>query len=481
MDIAINESSFDVNFEPSALRETARTLERGAKVAAACSGGADSVFLLLSLLDVFAESRRNICALHFNHKARPCADADQKFVEDLCARHGVELFCGSPAIPPKKHTEAEFRQMRLAFFKSACAAHGIALIAQGHHSCDAAESLLMRISRGGGIDALCAPAPVSSVGTLRFARPLLDISKSEIKQMLAAASQPWREDETNLENTHFRNKIRNLVLPQFEAAAPNIYAGARRTQKLLSEDTQALRAEFDAEFDSLNPRGIAATAVLSEKIILTRAYLRRALMKLLQTNSRLGEIRANAADAFLDEIRAAFTSAPRRRAKTSVGDSSAVFDPTSMTLSLQPETPPEPFELRIGIGTHPLPDGGTLLVKKITLSDDKKSQILAGDNDDSRTVYLDVSCFGDIKRDTLTVRTRRDGDAYTPLGGTSPKKLKELFSAKKLPLSQRKSAIVVCNCRGEILWTPSVAPADKYKITNSRVAIELTLRPKDVL
>ena len=122
-----------------------------------------------------------------------------------------------------------------------------------------------------------------------------------------------------------------------------------------------------------------------------------------------------------------------------------------------------------------------MLVKKITLSDDKKSQILAGDNDDSRTVYLDVSCFGDIKRDTLTVRTRRDGDAYTPLGGTSPKKLKELFSAKKLPLSQRKSAIVVCNCRGEILWTPSVAPADKYKITNSRVAIELTLRPKDVL
>ena len=101
--------------------------------------------------------------------------------------------------------------------------------------------------------------------------------------------------------------------------------------------------------------------------------------------------------------------------------------------------------------------------------------ILNGENDDSTRAILDVSCFGDIKKDTLTLRTRREGDAYAPLGRSTPKKLKDILNAKKVPILKRKSILVVCNKNGEILWVPPAAPADKYKITNSSVAIELTL------
>ena len=74
------------------------------------------------------------------------------------------------------------------------------------------------------------------------------------------------------------------------------------------------------------------------------------------------------------------------------------------------------------------------------------------------------------------VRSRRDGDAYAPMGLKTPKRLKELLSSKKVPFLKRKSAIVVCNAKGEILWVPPVAPADKFKIVDSSRALELTLK-----
>ena len=100
---------------------------------------------------------------------------------------------------------------------------------------------------------------------------------------------------------------------------------------------------------------------------------------------------------------------------------------------------------------------------------------MAGQNDDSVRAYLDISCFGDIKKDALTIRSRRNGDAYAPIGRKTPKKIKELLNAKKVPISKRSSVFVVCNKKGEILWVPPAACADKYRLTNSSVALELTL------
>ena len=71
-------------------------------------------------------------------------------------------------------------------------------------------------------------------------------------------------------------------------------------------------------------------------------------------------------------------------------------------------------------------------------------------------------------------RRERAGDRYPPLGSRSPKKLKDIFNAKKIPVWKRKWAFVVCNLRGDILWSPGLPPSELFKAAGSRSVIELT-------
>ena len=474
MDVVINNITFDVEFNNIALNEIESFMAEGACVGIACSGGADSVFALLSMLDVFKAYRNSIKVLHYNHKARETSDGDMNFVKNLCDSLNVQAFFGSPETPPEKYSEEEFRRLRLSFFAEVCKRENIAVVVQGHHSSDSAETVLMRLSRGSGLDGMCAPAPISEAYGIRFARPLLELSKRDIVAVLQSAGVSWCEDETNAQNSYFRNRIRNLALPAVEEIAPNFCSGVRRTQMLLTEDLNALNSAFEDIFIPLN-LSFTTIVKLSSEIVGCRSYLRRAVMRLLARNGLLENIRSHAVDKFLDDVTDAFLTDTNSPVKTPVSNKMLVYSHRAMELGLYDATDIEQYSLEVGLGTHVLPDGKVVRIRKITLGADKRLAILNGDNDDSVRAILDISCYGDVKKDKLVLRTRCEGDAYAPLGRSTPKKLKDILNAKKVPILKRKSILVVCNKKGEILWVPPAAPADKYKITNSSVAIELTL------
>ncbi len=474
MDISIKDFTFDVSLENSALDEISAELHSGGTLAIACSGGADSVFLLFVLLDIFAKFKKQIKVLHFDHHARTTSKRDAEFVKKLSAELEIEAFFGEAISAPKKHSEAEFREMRLAFFKDISKRKNITLIAQGHHSNDASESVLMRLMRGSGLEGICAPMAVSEVGTLKFVRPLLSIDKATIIKILSSASITWCNDETNFQDVHLRNKVRNKVLPTLCEVQPDFSDRVRRSQRLLAEDLNALNNIFSQEFEQLNKNSEQNIVVLNSKIIACRAFLRRAFMKLLTSCNLLDKIRASAIDKFLKNVENAFSKNSNVPVKTSVGSHIVAFSMREMQFEVS-EKPTEEFSIEVGIGSCRLPDGRTLRVRKITLGEQKRAEVLAGNNDDSIKAVLDVSCFGDIKKDVLTVRSRMAGDAYAPIGKKNPKKIKDLLNAKKVSILKRKSIFVVCNKKGEILWAPPIAPAEKYKITNSSVALELTL------
>ncbi len=474
MDIVINDITFDVDLNQYALDEITEFIQAGANIGVACSGGADSVFALLCLLDIFKGYRSLIKVVHYNHKARLTSDRDMQFVKELCEKLDVDCFIGEPENPPEKHSEDEFRRLRISFFDDVCKRENIAILVQGHHSSDSAETVLMRLSRGSGLEGICAPTPISEILGVKFARPLLEMSKLDIVSILQSASVSWCEDETNAQNSYFRNRIRNKVLPVIDEVAPNFYSGVRRTQKLLSEDLHALNSVFEDIFVPLNLR-MGTTVKLCAEIVGCRSFLRRALMRLLAHNNMLENIRSHAVDKFLDDIYDSFISESTIPVRTPVGTMMLVYAPRIFELGLYPTHEIEEFSIQAGIGRHVLPDGRVFRIRKITLGAEKRLAILNGENNDSVRAILDVSCFGDIKKDTLTLRTRRNGDAYAPLGRTTPKKLKDILNAKKVPILKRKSILVVCNKNGEILWVPPAAPAEKYKITNASVALELTL------
>ena len=474
MDISIKNLPFFINLEDNALHAISTELQAGANVGVACSGGADSVFLLYALIDIFAKFKKQIKVLHFNHNARATSQRDVEFVKNLSTELDVEGFFDEAKYVPQSPTEAQFRAMRLEFFKRVSAQKHISLIVQGHHCNDAAETVLMRLMRGSGLEGLCAPLPVSSANGLKFARPLLSVEKQTIIDVLTSASVAWCEDETNFQDIHLRNKIRNKVLPVLCEISQDYCVRSRRSQRLMFEDFTALNNIFNKMFDALNEYPLQNVVRLNSEIVSCRAFLRRAFMKLLTSCNLLEKIRATAVDDFLNAVEEAFVNGSNAPVKTSVGSQIVAFSNRDMTFEVSEEVS-EDFSVEVGIGSCKLPDGRTLRVRKITLGEQKRTEILEGNNDDSVRAILDVSCFGDIKKDVLTVRTRKAGDAYAPIGRKTPKKIKDLLNAKKVPNLKRKSIFVVCNKKGEILWVPPIAPADKFKITNSSVALELTL------
>lgn len=145
-------------FEPSAERYLRAAINGGSRVGVACSGGADSVFLLFWILSFCgAKNLKNIKVLHFNHKARANAEKDEEFVRKLCSDLGVEFVHGKAESVPEKLSEDEFRKMRMRFFIESSCNLRLSCIAQGHHCGDVAETIVMRLARGAGLDGLwCA-------------------------------------------------------------------------------------------------------------------------------------------------------------------------------------------------------------------------------------------------------------------------------------------------------------------------------------
>ena len=455
----------DFDFEDSAWARLRSIFSAGGRVGVACSGGADSVFLLHCVACLFSEKAENVFVLHFNHKVRAAAKLDERHVESECARLGLSFVRGQPERLPEKISESSLRKLRLGFFAESSRRLGLEAIAQGHHCGDALESLLMRISRGAGLDGLCSPRAVSRIAGTEFLRPLLRLKKSQITSALSAARIAWREDESNAGTDYFRNRIRNIVLPELRRAVPtDLDACVLRTRKLLFEDACALSEIFDAEFSRENGAwGDRSRAVLSPLLRSHAAFARRAVEKFAAANGL--SFRSGGTDeAVVKILRGADFSL---RAGAGFLD----FDAERSALTVRFERRIDSFECVLSLGENILPDSSRICVRRVVL-DSAALESLAG-NDDSKRAYLDISAFG-VNGCSLVARTRRVGDMYAPVGCGGAKKIGELFCAKKTPVSKRKFLPVVCNNAGEILWIPTLAPARKYKIGGTGEALELT-------
>lgn len=469
--------SFPVELEDSAVSAIDASIKRGNRVGIACSGGADSVFLLMALLSIFKYSTNRFTVLHFNHKARANAEIDEAFVRDLCGSLRINSKFGVPENSPKKFSEAEFRKMRLSFFECAAKEEKLELIAQGHHLDDIAETFVMRIMRGSGYDGLSAPRAISHLNGVVYVRPLLRLRRNFIRKVLFDAGIKWRDDESNGECTFLRNKIRNTLMPIIQDVSPcDFFKSIGRTRRLMEEDSVFIKNFLDSALEkaardsSSNGAGLSMREMALGSIIAGNAsLLRRAVLKFLAANSMDGKFRAGTIDLFVE-------SALKNIGITvSVGNLFLRFDNIGRLLILDERHASMNFEVFLFKGKNKLPDSSIIAVRKTRISRIKKMELLNGNNNDSLRAYMDIDAIGkDVGGLRLIARTVRNGDSYAPIGASSERKLKDLFNAKKVPLSQRKRAILVCNMKGEILWSPGLAPAQKYAVSKGFTVLELT-------
>ena len=190
----------------------------GDRVGVAVSGGADSVALLLLLLELREKLGVVLSAVHFNHKLRGRAsDDDEKFVANLAAKHKLEFHSASVDVAKKAkkeraNLEDAARRARYDYFRSLADSGALTRIAVAHTADDQAETVLAHILRGTGLAGLGGIHPVAAP----IFRPLLSIRRAELRAYLRRKKQTWHEDATNRYTKRLRARIRKKLLPLLE-------------------------------------------------------------------------------------------------------------------------------------------------------------------------------------------------------------------------------------------------------------------------
>jgi len=193
-------------------------LRPGARIGVAVSGGADSVALLLLLLELREKLGIVLSVVHFNHKLRGRAsDTDEKFVAKLAARHALPFFVdrediSSKAKRERANLEEVARRARYAFFDRLVSEGQLDTIAVAHTADDQAETVLAHILRGTGLAGLGGIHPEAG----SVFRPLLKLRRADLRAYLRSRRQPWREDATNRDTKRTRARIRLKLMPLLE-------------------------------------------------------------------------------------------------------------------------------------------------------------------------------------------------------------------------------------------------------------------------
>jgi tRNA(Ile)-lysidine synthase len=228
----------------------------GDRVLAAVSGGADSV-ALLHLLSRHREAWKfELACVHVDHGLRGVdSDADAAFTEELTASRGAAFHLVRKT-PDEWRTrgrslEADARELRYAAFREIAAANGYTRIATGHTASDQAETVLLHVLKGAGLDGLAAIPPVRD-GV--FIRPLLDVSRDQVRVFLRREGIAWREDATNALRDADRNRVRLDLLPLLARSFnPRIEEALARLADHARDDADTLRA-LAREFLHLHAR-----------------------------------------------------------------------------------------------------------------------------------------------------------------------------------------------------------------------------------
>ena len=233
-----------MNHLPEWIREKTEPIPEG-RYLIGVSGGADSI----ALLHLFAESPdlsgKTIAAVHVNHGLRGDeSDQDEAFVRDICAEMLIPLHVYRIDLNGR-HDENAAREARFACFRECMKATGTDTLVLGHHADDLAETFLMRLIRGAGTEGLSCMPPDDTSSGIRIIRPLLSLTRDNIRAALHEAGIPWREDSSNQDPSYLRNNIRMNILPRLEALNPGAASRIARTSRIISADNEALDSFSD--------------------------------------------------------------------------------------------------------------------------------------------------------------------------------------------------------------------------------------------
>ena len=416
-------------------------IEKGDNIICAVSGGADSVCLFYTMLEIRDEFGINVFAANVNHLIRgEESDNDSRFVKELCDRHGVECFYREYDVKniarERKLGEEECgRLLRYEFFQELSKKIGNAKIATAHNLNDNAETVLFRLVRG------TAAQGMGGIKHRRenIIRPLLDVSRKEIEEFLTKNKYNWCEDSTNKMPIYARNRIRLCAMPVLNEISNNAEEKIVSAAQLISDDNEFINNCADEAMKK---------CIVNDEILLCELNnvpipVKRRVVANVFKKWKINDINAEKIENFID-----FT----------LKDNGKKFDVNSEFYAMKSYDK-------------------VVLCKRTEKT--QMCEILDFDKDVcTENWYLSVCVVsGNLQKRSnacavfdadkilppFTVTYRKDGDKIKPKGMSGTKKLSDIFTDIKLE-SKKRNVVPIVRKDDEIIYIGGIRQSSMYAV-----------------
>lgn len=445
-------------------------LEKGDKVVLGLSGGPDSVCLLHILKQLESEYNISIYAAHLNHQIRGIeAQKDVMYISQLCDSLGVKFFVKSINVPKycKENglsIEEGARKLRYEMFYEIKQKTKSNKIAIGHNLNDQAETILMRMMRGTGLQGLKG---IDYKRDDTIIRPILDIERSSIEAYCEQHNLNPRIDSTNLENIYTRNKIRLDLIPYMqENFNNNVVESICRMGNNLKLDSDYIEQEGINKFKEVsNVQDNEKVEIVLDKYI----NLHKAIKTRIIRNSIkyiLGD--TNFVDQKHIEDILELENDNKINKKLVLPRGLFVYRNNESILFTNKEITYEEIEY-----SYRLPKDGVIKIKELGVFVETKTMSIERFKSmkvDKSSKAFDLDKF----KGGIIVRNRESGDKIKLAGGS--KKLKNLFIDLKIPREERCKVPVVVD-ENEVVCVGDYKISENYKIdANTKEVLKITFK-----
>ena len=420
--------------------EQHKLLSKDKKYIVALSGGADSVCLLL----VLQRLGYDVEAAHCNFKLRgEEADRDEQFCVELCKKNDIKIHLvhfdtNFYAISHKISIEMAARELRYSYFENIRRDIGADAVCVAHHQNDCAETVILNLVRGTGIQGLAGIQPKRD----NIVRPLLCVSRDEIEGFLADEGQDFITDSTNLDDLYVRNKIRLNIIPMMEKINPAAVQNIVKTAIRLSEANKV----FSHSIEEASMRVSDSTA---EGLVIDIEKLKRevsteyTLFNILK-NYGFNPDQIEAIDSNLEAPTGTIYLSESHQLLFNRGKI-IVTERLNSAISLKiPET-----------GKYVFGDKGEALKVELktvdstfTISKDKNIATL-----DARNI-----------RFPLIFRNVRNGDRFVPFGMKGSKLVSDYLTDRHRSLNEKRNQMVVEDADGRIIWLAGERTDNRFRV-----------------
>jgi tRNA(Ile)-lysidine synthase len=451
------------------------------RILVAVSGGPDSLALFLLL----NELGYPITVAHFDHRLRTDSGKDAEFVKRLAEERGLPWTIGSEDVHAyaqqhRKSIEEAARILRYQFLGREALARHIHSVVVGHTADDQAETVLMHLIRGTGPSGMRGMLPSTDLGTwlegfpaglIRIVRPLLQIRRTQTESYCREQNISPIYDPSNTQSTFRRNRLRNELIPQLEKYNPQVVSVINRLAGIVQTQVDFVdRAaedfwEKNVHMDSDNQIRIPKSAFKNTHRAIQQVLIRKVFLTFQPTLRDIAHSHTDQAISFF--------YIPTLTSHLNLSHSlQMAYVGEEVLFYLEKPTSPilwENTELAIP---------GSMIVDppnwKITLVRQEGRPLK---NVFQETDGYRASLDFDLMTLPLTVRTRKSGDTFDPIGLHHTIKLSEFMSTQHIPKQYRRTWPMICDGRG-IVWVPGYRVGERVKLSNRTTRwIDIKIQP----